>query len=137
MRVCAGDTILDNFIPRFSGEAANSSGILSFFILFGIFFPAATGILAGANISGDLKVSSTPHHTTPHHTTPHHTADTLMRILKSQIDPKFELSCWSFFPCRPILSELWISQLSYKSVPAPEHSVDLPCDSSYRSCAVL
>ena len=51
-----GDTILNNFIPRFSGEAASTSSVNSFFILFGIFFPAATGILAGANISGDLKV---------------------------------------------------------------------------------
>ncbi|KAG9337033.1 hypothetical protein JZ751_029892, partial [Albula glossodonta] len=40
--------LADNFWPDFrEGE--------TFFTVFGIFFPAATGILAGANISGDLK----------------------------------------------------------------------------------
>ena len=43
------ETFATNFVPGYTeGEG--------FFSVFAIFFPAATGILAGANISGDLKV---------------------------------------------------------------------------------
>ena len=50
-----GDTFVDNFGPDFRDQGSNN--LSSFFSVFSIFFPAATGILAGANISGDLKVS--------------------------------------------------------------------------------
>ncbi|KAG8437675.1 hypothetical protein GDO86_008400 [Hymenochirus boettgeri] len=43
------DIFAENFVPKWRGEDG------SFFGMFSIFFPSATGILAGANISGDLK----------------------------------------------------------------------------------
>lgn len=45
----SGSIMWENMGPDFRGE--------TFFSVFAIFFPAATGILAGANISGDLAVS--------------------------------------------------------------------------------
>nr|XP_014349758.1 PREDICTED: solute carrier family 12 member 3 [Latimeria chalumnae] len=43
------DIFAYNFVPHWRGNDG------SFFGMFSIFFPSATGILAGANISGDLK----------------------------------------------------------------------------------
>lgn len=49
----SGKVFADNFFPDYRFSEGVHHG---FFSVYSIFFPAATGILAGANISGDLKV---------------------------------------------------------------------------------
>ncbi|GMF02508.1 unnamed protein product [Ambrosiozyma monospora] len=50
-------TFKENLYPNFTKGAAGSqlNGVENFNDLFGIFFPATAGILAGASMSGDLK----------------------------------------------------------------------------------
>lgn len=43
------DTLRTNLAPSYSPEVSG------FFVMFALFFPAVTGIMAGANMSGDLK----------------------------------------------------------------------------------
>lgn len=51
--IFTADLFKENFYPDYR----YSEGVKhNFFSVLAIFFPAATGILAGANISGDLKV---------------------------------------------------------------------------------
>jgi hypothetical protein len=42
------ETLRDNLMPNFRDG-------YNFFAVFSVYFPAATGIMAGANISGDLR----------------------------------------------------------------------------------
>lgn len=54
------ETIKQNLLPRFTSGAAGSQidGKETFQDMFGIFFPATSGIFAGASMSGDLRKPS-------------------------------------------------------------------------------
>ena len=54
----ASEKISSNFWPQWSRDPA-SGKLYDFFSVFAVFFPAVTGVMAGANMSGDLKDPST------------------------------------------------------------------------------
>lgn len=45
--------LVENFLPAYRPDKSTGTPH-GFFTVFAIYFPAATGIMAGANISGDL-----------------------------------------------------------------------------------
>lgn len=49
------ETFKTNFWADYGTAYGESDAQQSFFSVFGVFFPAVTGIVAGANLSGDLK----------------------------------------------------------------------------------
>lgn len=53
----SGDVFSDNVGPDYRDNDGMSQ---NFFSVFGVFFTAVTGIVAGANLSGDLKVKNCP-----------------------------------------------------------------------------
>ncbi len=58
------NNLWSDYRPEFWGATPSSEAKISetradFFSVFAVFFPAVTGIVAGANLSGDLKVPTT------------------------------------------------------------------------------
>jgi amino acid transporter len=51
------DTFVGNVMPAFSAITPDepAQGVFTFWMVFAIYFPAVTGIMAGINMSGDLK----------------------------------------------------------------------------------
>jgi len=49
------ETLLANMGPGYAATADTGGRQSDFFSVFSVFFPAVTGISAGANLSGDLK----------------------------------------------------------------------------------
>jgi len=48
---------VETFMSNMGSDYRNYEGVdHDFFSVFAVFFPAVTGIVAGANLSGDLKV---------------------------------------------------------------------------------
>jgi len=55
MRIFSAETFATNFWANYKTAYGDDDTPQDFFSVFGVFFPAVTGIVAGANLSGDLK----------------------------------------------------------------------------------